>query len=74
MTSAIFRKMALGIPGAVESSHMNHPDFRIDGKIFATLGHPDETWGMVKLAAEQQRSFPALGFGDDSVQLERHDE
>ncbi len=57
MTSDTFRKMALEIPGANESSHMSHPDFRIDGKIFATLGYPDENWGMVKLTPEQQRSF-----------------
>ncbi len=57
MTSDTFRKMALEIPGANESSHMSHPDFRIDGKIFATLGYPDEYWGMVKLTPEQQRSF-----------------
>jgi hypothetical protein len=56
MTANEFRKLALGFPGAVESSHMNHPDFRIGGKIFATLG-PGETWGMVKLTPEQQRSF-----------------
>jgi len=35
---------------------MNHPDFRIGGKIFATLG-PGETWGMVKLTPKQQQSF-----------------
>ena len=35
---------------------MGHPDFRVGGKIFATLG-PDETWGMVKLSAEEQASF-----------------
>jgi hypothetical protein len=49
--------MALEYPQAVESAHMNHPDFRIVGKIFATLGCPDEGWGMVKLTREQQRSF-----------------
>jgi len=58
MNSETFRKMALGMPGAIESAHMNHPDFRIEGKIFATLGPPeDESWGMVKLTPEQQRSF-----------------
>jgi hypothetical protein len=58
MTTATFRKMALEIPGAVESAHMNHPDFRIEGKIFATLRSiNDEDWGMVKLTPEQQRSF-----------------
>ena len=32
---------------------MGHPDFRVGGKVFATLG-PDEVWGMVKLTPEQQ--------------------
>jgi hypothetical protein len=57
MTNDEFRKMALEIPKAVEWSHMNHPDFRITGKIFASLGVPDENWGMVKLTSEQQRTF-----------------
>ena len=49
--------MALGIPTAVERSHMNHPDFRVAGRIFASLGVPDKSWGMVKLTAQQQRTF-----------------
>ena len=57
MTIDEFREMALEIPTAVERSHMNHPDFRDAGKIFASLGAPDENWGMVKLAPEQQRTF-----------------
>jgi hypothetical protein len=57
MTSDEFRKMALEIPAAVERSHMNHPDFRVAEKIFASLGVPDENWGMVKLTPEQQRAF-----------------
>jgi hypothetical protein len=57
MTIDEFRKMALEIPGAVEQSHMNHPDFRVGGKIFATLGAPDKNWAMVKLTPEQQRAF-----------------
>ena len=57
MTINEFRKMALEIPKAVEQSHMNHPDFRIAGKIFASLGTPDANWGMVKLTPEQQRGF-----------------
>src|SRR6267378_4525181 len=57
MTPEQFRKLALSYPGAVESTHLNHPDFRIEGKIFATLSYPDESWGMVKLTPEQQRSF-----------------
>ena len=57
MTADTFRKMALEYPNAVEASHMHHPDFRIEGRIFATLGYPDENWGMVKLTPDQQRSF-----------------
>jgi YjbR len=57
MTADEFRKMALEIPGAVERSHMNHPDFRVAGKIFASLSVPGKSWGMVKLTPEQQRAF-----------------
>jgi hypothetical protein len=57
MTINEFRKMALKTPNAVERSHMNHPDFRVAGKIFASLGVPNENWGMVKLTPEQQRTF-----------------
>jgi hypothetical protein len=53
MTATDFRKLALSFPGTVESAHMHHPDFRIRGKIFATLGYPDDDWGMVKLLPEQ---------------------
>ena len=57
MTIDKFRKIALEIPTSVERSHMNHPDFRVAGKVFASLGVPDESWGMVKLTPEQQRAF-----------------
>lgn len=57
MTAGTFRKMALEYPRVAESSHMGHSDFRVDGKIFATLDFPDENWGMVKLTPEQQLSF-----------------
>lgn len=53
MTPKEFSVIALAIPGAVESSHMNHPDFRVGGKIFATIA-PDGKRGMVKLTPEQQ--------------------
>jgi hypothetical protein len=56
LTAAQFRRLALNLPSATESSHMNHPDFRVAGKIFATLG-PQETWGMVKLTPQQQTEF-----------------
>jgi len=39
---------------------MGHPDFRVGGKIFATLGYPDAGWGMVKLTPEEQRVYVAL--------------
>jgi hypothetical protein len=54
MTSSQFRKIALGLPGVAESAHMNHPDFRVGGKIFASLGYPDDEHGMVVLPPEQQ--------------------
>ena len=56
MTSDNFRAIALALPGAVESEHMSHPDFRVGGKVFASLGYPDGTWGMVKLTPQQQRA------------------
>lgn len=57
MTSEEFRDLALSLPGTAERSHMAHPDFRVTNKIFATLGYPDEAWGMVKLTPEQQQLF-----------------
>ena len=36
---------------------MRHPDFRVCGKIYATLGYPDKAWGTVKLTPEQQQEF-----------------
>jgi hypothetical protein len=51
-----FRRIALGLDGALESAHMGHPDFRANGKIFATLHH-DMLWGMVKLTPDQQQRF-----------------
>ena len=49
MTLDGFRRLALNLPEACEVGHMGHPDFRVGGKIFATLGYPDANWGMVKL-------------------------
>ena len=53
MTAKDFRRIALAMDGAAESSHMNHPDFRVNGKIFATI-HQDNQQGMVSLTPEQQ--------------------
>ena len=57
MTANDFRRLALSQPEAEERAHMKHPDFRVGGKIFATLGYPDKTRGMVKLSPEQQHYF-----------------
>ena len=54
MTRDQFRKLALSFPEAAENAHMDHPDFRVRGKIFATLGYPDERHAMVKLTPGQQ--------------------
>jgi len=57
MTAAAFRKLALSLPETEERQHMDHPDFRVAGKVFATLGYPDKKSGMVKLAPEDQHNF-----------------
>ena len=57
MTASEFRNLALALPDAVEASHMRHPDFRVHGKIFATLGYPEAGWGMVRLTPDQQDLF-----------------
>jgi hypothetical protein len=54
MTADDFRRLALGMAGAVESAHMGHPDFRANGRIFASL-QADDQRGMVKLTPEEQR-------------------
>ncbi len=51
-----FRRIALSLPGAIESAHMGHPDFRANGKIFATLQANDD-WGMVKVTPEEQHEL-----------------
>jgi hypothetical protein len=56
----LFRNIALSFPGASEGSHMGHADFRVGGRIFATLGSPDDAWGMVALMPEQQEDFMSL--------------
>ena len=57
VTAKEFREIALSFPDAEERTHMKHPDFRVRGKIFATLGYPDASRGMVKLTPEQQHDF-----------------
>jgi len=53
MTADEFRCLALRLPATQEQAHQGHPDFRVGGKVFATLG-PDEDWAMVKLTPDQQ--------------------
>lgn len=64
MTPDEFRELALSLPETAEQAHMGHPDFRVAGKIFATLGAPNDDCGMVKLTPDQQavfsRSEPAV--------------
>jgi hypothetical protein len=59
MTESTFRRLALGLPEAVAGEHHGHPDFRVGGRIFATLRYPERGWAMVKLTPAQQRSFIA---------------
>ena len=56
MTPDDFRRLALALPEATQGSHMGHVDFRIRGKIFATVGYPDETCGMVRLTQAEQEA------------------
>ena len=51
-----FRRIALKMPDAIERAHMRHPDFRANGRIFATI-YPDGRRGMVKLTPDQQEKF-----------------
>ena len=55
MTPKGFRRIALGWSGAVESAHHDHPDFRVGGRIFATLGYPDRHWGALNLTVGRTR-------------------
>lgn len=57
VTPKEFRQIALNLPGTEAKQHMGHPDFRVAGKIFATLGYPDKSFGMVKLTPLEQRMF-----------------
>ena len=68
LTADKFRSIVLKMDGAIESAHMGHPDFRANGKIFATL-YPDGKSGMVKLTPEQQQELmrrDAIAFGPAS--------
>lgn len=57
MTAADFRRIALSMEGAEESSHMGSPDFRVGGRIFATLTAQKQGYGNLMLTPEQQAAF-----------------
>jgi hypothetical protein len=57
MTIKDFRRIALGFEGTEESSHMGNPDFRVGGRIFATLASAKQGYGNLMLAPEQQAAF-----------------
>lgn len=78
--------MVLALDGAIEKAHMGHPDFRVNGRIFATLDAKEE-WGVVMLTPQEQREFrrsakdvfvPAPGAwgrnGSTRIQLAKADE
>jgi hypothetical protein len=52
-----FRRLALSLPGAEESSHMGSPDFRVGGRIFATLAAAKLGYGNIMITPDQQASF-----------------
>jgi hypothetical protein len=57
MDAEDFRRIALSLEGAEESSHMGAPDFRVGGRIFATLASQQQGYGNLMLTPEQQASF-----------------
>ncbi|MES2790637.1 MAG: MmcQ/YjbR family DNA-binding protein [Planctomycetota bacterium] len=59
MTAKEFRDLALALPEATEAQHLGHPDFRVCGKIFATL-EPEKDSGMAKLPPEEQARLVQL--------------
>jgi hypothetical protein len=59
MDAADFRRIALSLPGAEEGSHMGSPDFRVGGRIFATLASQKQGYGNLMLTPEQQAEFVA---------------
>ena len=57
MNAADFRRIALSLEGSEESSHMGSPDFRVGGRIFATLASQKQGYGNLMLTPEQQEEF-----------------
>lgn len=59
MTAADFRRIALSFEGAEEGSHMGAADFRVGGRIFATLASEKQGYGNLMLTLEHQAAFIA---------------
>ena len=59
MTPQDFRRIALSLEGAEERSHMGNPDFRVSGRIFATLAHEKQGYGNLMLTPDQQAEVVA---------------
>ena len=59
MTPSDFRRIALSLEGAEEGSHMGQADFRVGGRIFATLAAQAQGYGNLLLTPEQQAAFVA---------------
>jgi hypothetical protein len=59
MTASDFRRVALSFEGAEEGSHMGAADFRVDGRIFATLASVKEGYGNLMITLEHQAAFIA---------------
>ena len=57
MDATDFRRIALSLEGAEESSHMGAPDFRVGGRIFATLASQNKGYGNLMLTPQQQAIF-----------------
>jgi hypothetical protein len=57
MNAADFRRIALSLEGAEEGSHMGSADFRVGGRIFATLASQDKGYGNLMLTREHQADF-----------------
>ncbi len=57
MNAEDFRRLALTLPGVQESSHMGVPDFRVGGRIFATLAAQSQGYGNLQLDLDQQAAF-----------------
>ena len=57
LTPADFTRIALSLEGAEQGSHMGATDFRVGGRIFATLAHQSRGYGNLMLTPDEQAAF-----------------